>query len=78
MFNYWQKIFQEELPPSLLGQVKKYSEEKEGNNAISSKVIFVEHLIRMIKTFKIIQERFRLNKRSVMSHSWEKKLCLET
>ena len=54
LFNYWQKIFQEELLPSLLEQVKNSPEEKEGNKAISSKRIFVEHLIRIIKTFKII------------------------
>jgi len=29
LFNYWQKIFQEALPPSLLEQVKKFPEEVE-------------------------------------------------
>ncbi len=29
LFNYWQNIFQEDLPPSLLEQVKKSPEEME-------------------------------------------------
>ena len=29
LFNYWQNIFQEELPPSLLEQVKKSPEDLE-------------------------------------------------
>ena len=29
LFNYWQKLFQEELPPSLLEQVKKCQKEEE-------------------------------------------------
>ena len=37
-------------------------EEKEENKALSSQRIFVEHLIRVVKIFKIVQERFRLNK----------------
>lgn len=36
--------------------------EKEINKEISSVRIFIEHLIRIIKIFKITQERFRLNK----------------
>jgi hypothetical protein len=36
--------------------------QKEENKALSSNRIFVEHLIRVIKIFKVIQERFRLHK----------------
>ncbi len=32
------------------------------NKALSSNRIFVEHLIRVVKVFKVIQERFRLHK----------------
>ncbi len=32
------------------------------NKALSSNRIFVEHLIRVVKVFKVVQERFRLNK----------------
>jgi DDE superfamily endonuclease len=38
-------------------------EQKEENKLLSSRRIFVEHLIRVVKVFKVIQERFRLNKR---------------
>ena len=34
----------------------------EENKALSSNRIFVEHLIRVVKVFKVIQERFRLHK----------------
>lgn len=37
-------------------------EQKEENKVCSSKRIYVEHLIRLIKIFKVMQERFRLNK----------------
>ena len=37
-------------------------QEKEENKALSSQGIFVEHLIRVVKIFKILQERFRLRK----------------
>ena len=37
-------------------------EEKEKNKEISSERIFVEHIIRIIKIFKIMEERFRLKK----------------
>ncbi len=37
-------------------------EEKVKNKEISSERIFVEHLIRIIKIFRIMGERFRLNK----------------
>lgn len=37
-------------------------EEKEKNQEISSQRIFVEHLIRIIKIFKVMAERFRLKK----------------
>jgi len=33
--------------------------QKEENKALSSNRIFVEHLIRVVKIFKVIQERFR-------------------
>jgi hypothetical protein len=36
-------------------------EQKEENKTLSSKRIFVEHLIRVVKIFKIVQERFRLH-----------------
>lgn len=36
--------------------------QKEANKALSSKRIFVEHLIRVVKIFKVAQERFRLRK----------------
>lgn len=38
------------------------SEEKEKNRQLSSQRIFVEHLIRKIKIFKVMRERFRLKK----------------
>ncbi|NET17014.1 MAG: transposase family protein, partial [Okeania sp. SIO1H6] len=34
--------------------------EKLKNKEISSKIIFVEHIIRLIKIFRVVQERFRL------------------
>jgi hypothetical protein len=37
-------------------------EQKEENKLLSSRRIFVEHLIRVVKVFKVIQERFRLHK----------------
>ena len=36
--------------------------QKKENKALSSKRIFVEHLIRVVKIFKVVQERFRLHK----------------
>jgi len=36
--------------------------QKEENKVLSSNRVFVEHLIRVVKIFKIIQERFRLHK----------------
>ena len=36
--------------------------QKEENKILSSRRIFVEHLIRVVKIFKIAQERFRLDK----------------
>lgn len=38
------------------------SSQKAENKTLSSKRIFVEHLIRVVKIFKIVQERFRLQK----------------
>jgi len=36
--------------------------QKEENKALSSNRIFVEHLIRVVKVFKVVQEKFRLHK----------------
>lgn len=36
-------------------------EQKEENKKFSSKRIFVEHRIRSVKIFRVVQERFRLN-----------------
>jgi hypothetical protein len=38
------------------------TEEKEENKKLSSRRIYVEHLIRSIKIFRVAQERFRLHK----------------
>lgn len=35
--------------------------EKEINKELASERIFVEHLIRLVKIFRVAQERFRLN-----------------
>ncbi|MEM9922941.1 MAG: transposase family protein [Cyanobacteria bacterium P01_D01_bin.50] len=35
-------------------------EQKERNKALASERIFVEHLIRLVKIFRVAQERFRL------------------
>jgi hypothetical protein len=43
------------------GELTKLQKESQKN--LSSNRIFVEHLIRVIKIFKIVQERFRLHKR---------------
>ncbi|WP_414578983.1 HARBI1 family protein [Anabaena sp. CCY 9402-a] len=37
------------------------TEQKEQNKIFSSKRIFVEHRIRSVKIFRVVQERFRLN-----------------
>lgn len=37
------------------------SEQKEKNKELASERIFVEHLIRLVKIFRVAQERFRLN-----------------
>jgi hypothetical protein len=37
--------------------------QKQENKALSSKRIFVEHLIRVVKIFKVVQNRFSLHKR---------------
>ena len=42
-------------------------EQKEENKTLSSRRIFVEHLIRVVKIFKIVQERFRLQKSRYIS-----------
>lgn len=36
-------------------------EEKEKNKELASERIYVEHLIRLVKVFRVVQERFRLN-----------------
>lgn len=41
--------------------------QKQENKALSSNRIFVEHLIRVVKIFKVVQERFRLQKRRYKS-----------
>jgi IS5 family transposase len=41
--------------------------QKQNNRALSQERILVEHLIRLVKIFKIIQERFRLNKKRYKS-----------
>ena len=38
-------------------------EEKEKNKELASERIYVEHLIRLVKVFRVVQERFRLNSR---------------
>ncbi|MDB9369371.1 transposase family protein, partial [Nodularia spumigena CS-586/05] len=37
------------------------SEQKIQNKELASERIFVEHLIRLVKIFRVAQERFRLN-----------------
>lgn len=37
------------------------SEQKQLNKELSSERIFVEHIIRFVKIFRVAQERFRLN-----------------
>ncbi|MCC5630158.1 transposase [Nostoc sphaeroides CHAB 2801] len=37
------------------------SDQKKSNKAFSSKRIFVEHRIRSVKIFRVVQDRFRLN-----------------
>ena len=37
------------------------SEQKEKNKELASERVFVEHLIRLIKIFRVAKERFRLN-----------------
>lgn len=36
------------------------SEEKENNRILSKRRIYIEHLIRRVKIFRVVQERFRL------------------
>ena len=42
-------------------------EEKENNQKLASQRIFVEHVIRLLKIFRIAQERFRLNEQKYES-----------
>ncbi|MCC5632439.1 transposase [Nostoc sphaeroides CHAB 2801] len=37
------------------------SDQKKSNKAFSSKRVFVEHRIRSVKIFRVVQDRFRLN-----------------
>ena len=39
------------------------SEQKVGNKEFPSKGIFVEHVIRLVKIFRVAQQRFPLNSR---------------
>lgn len=49
---------------SIEAQKKQLSlAEKEQNKELAKKRIFVEHLIRLVKVWRIAQERFRLNAR---------------
>jgi anaerobic C4-dicarboxylate transporter len=41
--------------------------QKEQNRNLSSHRIFIEHLIRVVKIFKVSQERFRFNKNRYVS-----------
>jgi hypothetical protein len=38
-------------------------EERQRNKELASERIFVEHLIRLVKVFRVVQERFRLDSR---------------
>ena len=38
-------------------------EQKEKNKELASERIFVEHIIRLVKIFRVVQERFRLKSR---------------
>ena len=57
------------LPASLLEEVEKHdsdyahgdSEQKAGNKEFSSKGVFVEQVIRIVKIFRVPQQRFPLN-----------------
>jgi hypothetical protein len=42
-------------------------DQKEDNKKLSSRRIYVEHLIRVMKIFKVAQERFRLGKKRYQS-----------
>ncbi|MHC5731657.1 MAG: transposase family protein, partial [Nostoc sp.] len=37
------------------------TDQKKSNKAFSSKRVFVEHRIRSVKIFRVVQDRFRLN-----------------
>ena len=43
--------------PNLLSQTQQMRQNKQ----LASSRIFVEHLIRLVKIFRVAQERFRLN-----------------
>ncbi len=43
---------------------KLTAEQKAENKKLSSKRIFVEHVIRLVKIFRIAQQRFPLNSRT--------------
>lgn len=46
-------------PPK--GQLTK--EQKEANKCLSQERIYVEHMIRILKIFRVAQERFRIHKK---------------
>lgn len=48
-------------PQKKLKKQELTPEQKERNKQLSSKRIVVEHLIRLVKIFRVAQERFRLN-----------------
>lgn len=50
-------------PQKKLKNQELSNEEKQKNQELSSQRIFVEHIIRLVKIFKVAQERFRLNPR---------------
>ena len=57
-------MFREELTKTPHKKPKKQEltlEQKARNKELASERIFVEHLIRLVKIFRVAQERFRLN-----------------
>lgn len=56
------KIILFKTPAKKNKQRELTKKQKEQNRNLSSQRIFVEHLIRVVKIFKVSQERFRLKK----------------
>jgi len=50
-------------PQKKLKNQELSNEQKQQNKELSSQRIFVEHIIRLVKIFRVAQERFRLNPR---------------